>query len=69
MAGAQGIPILAAEIAQRVAYAESLTMGKTIFEWAPQSRAVSESEILTKEILSYEQEIISGRSDTQIAYR
>ena len=69
MAGAQGIPIFAAEIAQRVAYAESLTMGKTIFEWAPQSRAVSEIEILTKEILSYEQEIISGRSDTQIAYR
>ena len=37
MAGAQGIPIFAAEIAQRVAYAESLTMGKTIFEWHPEA--------------------------------
>ena len=29
----QDIPILAAEIDQRVAYAESLKMGRTIFEW------------------------------------
>ena len=34
MTAAMGIPILANEIAQRVAYAESLTMGKMIFEWA-----------------------------------
>ena len=30
MAAAMGFPILANEIAQRVAYAESLTMGKMI---------------------------------------
>ena len=33
LAAVAGIPILAAEIEQRVAFAESLTMGKTIFEW------------------------------------
>ena len=44
-------------------------MGKMIFEWAPKSPAVYEIEKLTKEILSYEQEIISGRSETKIAYR
>ena len=69
MAAAMGIPILANEIAQRVAYAESLTMGKMIFEWAPESPAASEIEKLTKEILSYEQEIISERSETKNAYR
>ena len=41
MAAAIGIPILTTEIAQRVAYAESLTMGKTIFEWAPGSQLPS----------------------------
>ena len=34
MAVESGIPILTNEISQRVAYAESLTMGKTIFERA-----------------------------------
>ena len=33
MAGDAGIPIFETEIEQRVAYAEALTMGKTIFEW------------------------------------
>ena len=51
MAASMGIPILAAEIGQRVAYAESLTMGKTIFEWAPRSPAARQIEELTKEIL------------------
>ena len=64
MAAVIGIPILTTEIAQRVAYAESATMGKTIFEWAPGSPAVVEIEKLTKEILSYEQEIVSERSQT-----
>ena len=53
-----GIPILTKEIAQRVAYAESLTIGKTILKWAAGSPAACEIEKLTKEILSYEQEII-----------
>ena len=69
MAIESGIPILTKEISQRVAYAESLTMGKTIFEWAQRSPAACKIEKLTKEILSYEEEIISECSETKIAYR
>lgn len=56
MAADSGIPILKAEIAQRVSFAECLTMGQTIFEWSPRSAAAKEIQRLTKEILSYEQE-------------
>ncbi len=45
-----GFPILDAEITQRVAFAESLTMGKTIFEWAGSASAAREVEFLTNEI-------------------
>lgn len=68
MASVIGIPILTTEIAQRVAYAESLTMGRTIFEWAPGSPAAVEIERLTKEILSYEQEVVSERAQTTMPY-
>ena len=34
-----GIPILKSAVVNRVAFAEALTMGKTIFEWAPKSAA------------------------------
>lgn len=47
-----GIQTLESEIEQRVAFAESMTMGKTIFEWAPDSSACDEIEALTTEILS-----------------
>ena len=50
MASEAGIPVLAAEIEQRVAFAESLTMGQTIFEWAEGSAASNEITRLTKEI-------------------
>ncbi len=53
MAAEAGIPILHAEIEQRVSFAESMTMGKTIFEWSPRSPAVREIETLTNEILSH----------------
>ena len=53
MAGEAGIPILNAEIEQRVAYAESLTMGKTIFEWAPDGAAAREIAALTEEIIAH----------------
>ena len=69
MAEAIGVPILTTEIAQRVAYAESMTMGRTIFEWAPGSPAAVEIERLTKEILSYEQEIVSEHSQTKTPYQ
>ena len=50
MAAEAGIPILGAEIEQRVAFAESLTMGKTIFEWTPGGPTTRETERLTGEI-------------------
>jgi len=46
-----GIPTFKTEIEQRIAYAEALTMGKTIFEWAGNSAAVREIQSLTHELL------------------
>lgn len=48
-----GPPILNSEITQRVAFAESLSSGKTIFEFAPVSPAADEIKKLTEEITSY----------------
>ncbi|WP_366658528.1 ParA family partition ATPase [Fodinicurvata sp. EGI_FJ10296] len=61
MASEADVPILAAEIEQRVAFAESMTMGKTIFEWSPRSLAAREIEQLTKEIRAHvEEDLRSG---------
>jgi chromosome partitioning protein len=51
MAADAGIPIFATEVDQRVAYAEALTMGKTIFEWGGNPAAVREIQALTNELL------------------
>ena len=51
MAADAGIPMLDTEIEQRIAYAEALTMGKTIFEWARNSPAALEIVTLTQELL------------------
>jgi len=51
MAADAGIPTFATEIEQRIAYAEALTMGKTIFEWASNSPAVRDIQSLTHELL------------------
>lgn len=56
MAAEASIPILKAEIEQRVSFAESMTMGKTIFEWNPRSAAAKEIKQLTEEILNHVQE-------------
>lgn len=53
MAADQGIPILAAEVQQRVPFAECLTLGQTIFEYAPGSPAAVEIEALTGEIVKW----------------
>lgn len=53
MAAEAGIPLLDAEVEQRVAYAESLTMGKTIFEWSPSGAAAKEIKTLANEIISH----------------
>jgi chromosome partitioning protein len=62
LASDAGIPIFETEIEQRVAYAEALTMGKTIFEWAARGPAVSEIQALTRELLDSlnEQNISAG---------
>lgn len=52
-----GIPVLEATVANRVPFAEALTMGQTIFEWAPGSQAVREFSTVMEEIGAfYEQE-------------
>jgi chromosome partitioning protein len=51
MAADAGIPTFETEIEQRVAYAEALTMGKTIFEWSGRGPAVSDIQALTHELL------------------
>ena len=56
-----GIQILRAEILNRVAFAEALTAGKTIFEWAARSEAAKDIDRLVKELLRYgEHENIRG---------
>jgi chromosome partitioning protein len=67
MAAEAGIPILLAEIEQRVSFAESMTMGKTIFEWSPNSPAVREIARLTDEILSHVQEDIHSSAEAKAA--
>ena len=51
MAADAGIPIFDTEIEQRIAYAEALTMGKTIFEWAGGGPAVIDIQNLAHELL------------------
>jgi chromosome partitioning protein len=67
MAGEAGIPILKADIEQRVPFAESMTMGQTIFEWAPGSPAVSEINRLTLEIMRYGNEDVLTGPEAQTA--
>ena len=67
MASEAGLPILKCEIEQRVAFAESLTMGQTIFEWAGGTTAAQEIEQLTKEIERYVEEDILSGSETEAA--
>ena len=51
MAATIGIPIFSSEVEQRVSFAEAMTMGRTILEWAPKSAAAREIATLTSELL------------------
>ena len=53
MVAGSGIHVLETDIENRVAYAESGTMGQTIFEWGSDKKAQAEITNLTKEILTY----------------
>jgi chromosome partitioning protein len=50
MASDAGLGLFRTEIEQRIAYAEAMTMGKTVFEWAGSARGVFEIQYLTSEI-------------------
>lgn len=65
MAAEAGIPILETEIEQRVAFAESMTMGKTIFEWSQGSVAAKEITNLTKEIGRHVEEELHSSAEAQ----
>ena len=52
----QGIQILETEICSRIAFAEALTTGHTIFEWAQGSAAAKDIERLVKELLTYNEQ-------------
>jgi chromosome partitioning protein len=67
MAAEAGVPILEAEIEQRVAFAESMTMGNTIFEWSPRSAAAKEIKHLTNEILNHVQEDLHSGTEAAAA--
>jgi chromosome partitioning protein len=68
MAAEAGIPILETEIEQRVAFAESMTMGKTIFEWSQSSAAAKEITNLTKEIRRHVEEELHSSAEAQTAH-
>lgn len=53
MAAEAHIPVLKTEIEQRVAFAESMTMGQTIFEWTSTGAAANEIKQLAIEIEQY----------------
>jgi len=67
MAAEAGLHILRSEIEQRVAFAEGMTMGQTIFEWAAGSNAAQEIEHLTKEIERYVEEDVFSGSEAKTA--
>ena len=51
-----GIKVFDTDIENRVAYAESITMGQNIFEWGTDKKAINEIITLTKELVSYGEE-------------
>lgn len=56
LVAASDIHIFKSDIESRVAVAESITMGKTIFEWQSSGKAARQFKALTKEIFEYAQE-------------
>lgn len=61
-----GIPMLKAEVQNRVAFAEALTAGRTIFEWATRSEAAKDIDSVVKELMRYgDQQDIRGPAKTR----
>ena len=68
MAAETGIPILKSEVEQRVPFAESMTMGQTIFEWSPKSAAACEIINLTDEIAKLHGQDLHSSTEAQAAH-
>ncbi|TXL02330.1 cobyrinic acid a,c-diamide synthase, partial [Methylococcaceae bacterium CS3] len=62
MAENTGMRVFDADIENRVAFAESMTMGQTINEWNIDKKAIAEIEILTTELINYGKEELSKRT-------
>ncbi|PCH79762.1 MAG: cobyrinic acid a,c-diamide synthase [Hyphomicrobiales bacterium] len=60
-----GMRVFDADIENRVAFAESMTMGQTIFEWGADKKAMAEIETLTEELVNYGKEELSERTETE----
>jgi chromosome partitioning protein len=60
-----GIRVFDADIENRVAFAESMTMGQNIFEWNADKKAMAEIKTLTKELINYGKEELSERTENQ----
>lgn len=56
------------EIEQRIAFAESITVGKTIFQWSPRNDAAREIKNLTRELLNHGKEELHNRTPAQAAH-
>ncbi len=57
-----GMRVFDADIENRVAFAESMTMGQTIYEWGVDKKATEEIETLTTELINYGKEELSKRT-------
>lgn len=53
MTAGRGMRVLDTAVTQRVAFAEALTMGKSIFEWASEGEAAREFAKLMNEMMAY----------------
>lgn len=56
MAAEHGMKIFDNTITQRVAFAEALTMGQSIFEWADEGEAAREFDKLMQEVVAYDEQ-------------
>lgn len=56
MAAEHGMKIFDNTITQRVAFAEALTMGQSIFEWAGEGEAAREFDKLMQEVVAYDEQ-------------
>ncbi|MCU7878965.1 MAG: AAA family ATPase [Candidatus Thiodiazotropha sp. (ex Lucinoma borealis)] len=60
-----GMRVFDADIENRVAFAESMTMGQNIFEWNADKKATAEIITLTKELVNYGKEELPNRTETE----